>query len=204
MNQIKSIPNPFATQKLNRYAYTTVGRADAMGLLPLDEPIENLDLPSMLQILSHIHRAGIGKAIDFTFSDTGVALENAFERLNMALEESPAPEFEWERLCGILGMDLLSRLLGTAVGSIRRYRRASRTTPDDLAARLHLLSLTVGDLGGAYNEAGIRQWFDRKRVQLGGKSPAELLGKSWLASDPEAIKVRDLAGALTGAAASAT
>ncbi len=201
MIQSKPILNPFTTHRLATYIFTTLGRADAMGLLPLNEPIKTMDLPSMRQVLGHIQKAGIGKAIQFTDQDNGAELENAFERLNLALEESPAPEFEWERLSGILGIDLLSRLLGTAVASIRRYRSATRTTPDDVAGRLHLLSLTVGDLSGGYNEAGIRQWFDRKRVQLGGKSPAELLGKTWAADDENARKVRELARSLTAAAA---
>lgn len=172
-----------------------------MGLLPVEEAFKTMDLSLMQQVLGYIHRAGIGRAIQLTDQDNGAALESAFERLNLALEESPAPQFEWERLSGILGIDLLSRLLGTAVASIRRYRSASRTTPDDVASRLHLLTLTVGDLSGAYNEAGIRQWFDRKRVQLDGKSPAELLGKSWSPDSPNALKVRDLARSLTASAA---
>jgi hypothetical protein len=169
-----------------------------MGLLP--EDVETMDFRSMEQVLKYIHRAGIGKGIQLTTHDID-ALESTFQLLNMALEESPVPEFEWERLTGILGIDLLARLLGTSAVSIRRYKVASRTTPDEVAARLHFLALTVGDLGGAYNEAGIRQWFDRKRVQLGGHSPAELLGKSWTVDGPDAIAVRDLARALTASSA---
>jgi hypothetical protein len=42
-------------------------------------------------------------------------------------------------------------------------RRPARTTPDEVADRLQFLSFTVGGLSGAYNEIGIRQWFDRGR-----------------------------------------
>lgn len=196
MIQIATTHNPFDNLKLASQAFTTLGRADAMGLLPLHEEIDTMSLASLRTVLSYIQRAGIGKAIQIA-PDTGDAgLANMLERLNAALEESPAPQFEWERLSGILGVDLLSRLLGVAVASIRRYRSAVRTTPDDVAARLHWLTLIAGDLGGAYNEAGIRQWFDRKRAQLGGKSPAEVFGKSWAAGDSGSVAVRDLARAL--------
>ncbi len=196
MIQIKSTQDPFTSVKLGASVLTTMGRADAMGLLPQDENIETLDLASVQTIINHIHRAGIGKAIHLTAADNDAALETIFQRLNQALEESPAPEFEWERLTEILGLDLLARLLGTAVPSIRRYKAGSRVTPDGVANRLHLLTLVVGDLSGAYNEAGIRQWFDRRRAQLGGKSPAELLAQPWVPDDPRSAQVRDLARAL--------
>jgi S1-C subfamily serine protease len=66
---------------------------------------------------------------------------------------------EWN---SILGPDLLGRLLGISPSSVRRYRGAARTTPDDVAGRLHFLSLVVADLSRAYNDIGVRQWFNRK------------------------------------------
>ena len=197
MIRIDSVRDPFNKQTLVYQVHITLGRADAMGLLPQDELIRTIDLSSMHSVLDHIQRAGIGKAIQLGAEDT----EQALERLNLALEESPAPDFEWQRMGDMLGLDVLSRLLGTAVPSIRRYRSATRVTPDDVAARLHWLSLIAGDLIGAYNEAGIRQWFDRKRVQLGGKSPAELLAAPWVAGDPNSSAIRNLARALTASAA---
>ena len=80
------------------------------------------------------------------------------------------PEFEWNRLTEVLGLELLPRLLGISPSSVRRYKAAARTTPDDVADRLHFLSLIVGDLSGAYNEIGIRQWFARKRTQQIGRA----------------------------------
>jgi hypothetical protein len=61
--------------------------------------------------------------------------------------------------------------------------------------------MIVGDLSGAYNEMGIRQWFARKRAQLGGRAPAEFFEEEW---DPKATgpaQVRDLARALTASPA---
>jgi hypothetical protein len=108
-----------------------------------------------------------------------------------------SPEFEWDRLTEVLGLDLLSRLLGISSSGIRGYRASARVTPDEVAAQLHLLSLVAGDLGGAYNETGIRQWFDRKRAQLGGRAPSELLKSGWKAGDPGPRRVRSLARSLT-------
>ncbi len=103
----------------------------------------------------------------------------------------------WNLMLGILGINLLSRLLGISASSVRRYSAAARTTPDDAARRLRFLSLVVGDLNGAYNEIGIRQWFHRNRSQLGGRAPADLLNGRWNPSEPGPRQVRDLAKALT-------
>jgi hypothetical protein len=121
--------------------------------------------------------------------------------LNLALEESPVPEFEWNSLLDTLGLELLSRLLGISASSIRRYKAAARTTPDDVAERLHFLSLIVGDLSGAYNEICIRQWFERKRAQLDGRTPLDRLKAPWDPTQPGPQRVRDLARALVASPA---
>ena len=71
-----------------------------------------------------------------------------------ALEQSPAPKYEWPALVEVLGLDLLVRLLGISESSARRYLSGERVTPDPVAARLHFVALVVGDLAGAYNEIG--------------------------------------------------
>jgi hypothetical protein len=173
-----------------------------MGLLPADERIETLDLTSFRKAVRHIHRAGIGRNIQLDATDTsGPILEHTLERLNLALEESPVPEFEWNRLADVLGGELLGRLLGASGSSIRRYRANVRTTPDDVAERLHFLSLIAGDLAGAYNEIGIRQWFQRKRAQLDGRTPLELLKGRWRTDQPGPRRVQDLARALAASPA---
>lgn len=197
MIQIDSIQAPFTSPQIATQAVTAIGRADAMGLLPADERIEMLDLPSFRKVVRHIHRAGIARNIQLE----GPGLERALEQLNRALEESPAPEFEWNRLTEMLGLELLSRLLGISAISVRRYKAAARTTPDDVADRLHFLSLIVGDLSGAYNEIGIRQWFSRKRAQLDGHAPSDWLRGRWKSSQPGPRRVRDLARALVASPA---
>jgi hypothetical protein len=202
MIQIESAKPPFTSPRLALQAVTALGRADAMGLLPADERIETLDLFSFRKAVRHIHRAGIARNIQLDAADaSGSDLERTLERLNLALEESPVPEFEWNRLMDVLGLDLLSRLLGISGSSIRRYKAAARTTPDDVAERLHFLSLIVGDLAGAYNEIGIRQWFERKRAQLDGRMPLDWLKARWKPTQPGPRRVQDLARALVASPA---
>lgn len=101
----------------------------------------------------------------------------------------------------LLGSDLLARLIGVSAVSIRRYAAGTRPTPDEVAARLHFLALVVGDLAGAYNDIGIRRWFDRMRTLLGNKTPAQLLTRKWRPEDPGPQQVRQLAHALVASPA---
>jgi len=205
MIQIESITAPFTSPRIAFQAVTALGRADAMGLLPANEHIETLDLPSFRKAIRHIHRAGIARNIQLDIgnnpANSGLELERTIERLNLALEESPVPEFEWNRLTDVLGLELLSRLLGISPSSVRRYKAAARSTPDDVAERLHFLSLIVGDLSGAYNEIGVRQWFGRKRAQLDGRTPLEWLKARWKPTQPGPRRVQDLARALVASSA---
>jgi hypothetical protein len=205
MIQIESIRAPFTSRRLAFQAIAALGRADAMGLLPADERIETLDLASFQKIVRHIHRAGIARTIRFDpagdFMDSPPELERALDHLNTALADSPVPEFEWNRLVEVVGLELLSRLLGVSASSVRRYKASARTTPGDVADRLHALSLIAGDLSGAYNEFGIRQWFLRKRSQLAGRAPVELLKGRWKPDQPAVRKLRDLARALVSSPA---
>ena len=34
----------------------------------------------------------------------------------------------------------------------------------------------MGDLAGAYNDIGVRRWFERQRTRLDGNTPAQALG----------------------------
>jgi len=205
MIQIESAMAPFTSPRIAFQAVTALGRADAMGLLPADEHIETLDMPSFRKVVGHIHRAGIARNIRLELADehtnSGPRLERTLERLNVALEESPVPEYEWNRLTEVLGQELLSRLLGISATSVRRYKAAARSTPDDVADRLHFLSLIVGDLSGAYNEIGIRQWFERKRAQLEGRTPLDRLQAPWKPGQTGPQLVQDLARVLTASPA---
>lgn len=110
-------------------------------------------------------------------------------------EESPA-SFEWRALVTLFGHDRLATLTGTSPASVRRYAGGERETPHAVAGRLHFLASVVGDLAGAYNDFGIRRWFERPRTALDGRSPAALLHGDWSPEAPEARRVRQLAASL--------
>jgi uncharacterized protein (DUF2384 family) len=205
MLQIRSAEKPFDSPGLHQQALETLKRADAMGLLPQDKMIEKLNIQTLRQVLTCLAKAGIGRGFS---RDLGAPsaweaprLEKFLARLNEALEESPAPKFEWPRLIEVLGFDQLARLLNVSASSVRRYKDQDRPTPDDVAARLHFLALVVGDLAGAYNDVGIRRWFERPRTALNNRSPAQLLTGEWNPSESGPSKVRDLARSLVTAAA---
>lgn len=96
----------------------------------------------------------------------------------------------------VLGADLLARLLNVSAASVRRYSSGARRIPIDVAARLLALALMVDDLGGSYNDAGIRRWFIRPRTALGNRAPVDVLTLGWRPDDPDAQLVRSLAHAL--------
>ena len=98
-------------------------------------------------------------------------------------------------------MDLLTRLLGISQSSARRYISGGRSTPDRIADLLHFLAFVVGDLAGAYNDIGVRRWFDRPRERLEGRTPAQALGDEWSPGDEAPRRVRALARALASSPA---
>jgi hypothetical protein len=205
MLEITSVKKPFTSPRLALEVVTALERADAMGLLPEGQRIETLDLAAFRKVVGHIQQAGIGRTIKLVLSgdmmDQTTKLQSLLEQLNAALEESPAPEYEWNRMMDVLGLEQLARLLGHSSSSVRRYKAGARTTPDKVAARLHFLALIVGELRGAYNDVGIRQWFDRKRSQLGGRTPAQLLARAWNPAAPGPTHVRELARSLSASPA---
>ena len=169
--QIRSVQDPIATPGAARAAVEALKLMDAMGLMEAGEAVEVLDVEAVL------------------------------ESLRRALEASPVPEFEWPSLIELFGAEQLAGLVGVSVASLRRYAGGGRSTPDPVAARLHLLAQLTADLRGAYSEVGVRRWFERKRTQLDGLAPRDILKGDW---DPDATgpqEVRSLARSLAGASA---
>lgn len=206
MLRIRSVEEPFTTPALAVKGATTLARAEAMGLLEEREEGITLDAAILGRLAVRLRKAGIGGAVMPMLTSPVAARESAFfetclDQLNAALEASPVPSTEWKRVLRVLGGDPLARLLGISPASVRRYAGVVRETPDDVAARLHWLALIVGDLAGAYNEMGIRQWFERRRTQLGGRTPAHLLTGNWKPDDSGPQQVRALASALNSSPA---
>jgi hypothetical protein len=118
MIQIESVRAPFNSLEV-AFQITALGCADATRLLPADEHMETLVMTSFRKIVRHIHRAGIVGTIQLelgqVLTDSSPGLERALERLNAALEESTALEFEWESL------NLITRPR-TAFSAARHFR----------------------------------------------------------------------------------
>ena len=179
-----------------------VRRASAVGLLGDQDRIERLDLDLLQGIAREASLAGVGGEAALALLGGGRAgpdrLAGLIGRLDAALEESPMPERELRELLRVFDLGRLAALAGTSEISLRRYAAGSRLMPDALAGRIHWLALVVADLAGAYNELGIRRWFDRPRSQLDGRSPRRTLENDWDPSMPGVQRVRGLAAALAG------
>jgi transcriptional regulator with XRE-family HTH domain len=194
---------PIASQSVRALAVEAWRLAEAMGLAETTDG--RLDTSDVAGLIARVRDAGIARGPALRFDNVeapSIEETEALLRLVIAaLEASPVAKHEWPVLARVLEADQLASLLGISATSLRRYASGERGTPDEVAARLHHLALIVGDLAGAYNEVGIRRWFDRARAALDGKSPAALLAGDWNPDDPAPRKVRDLARSLVGLSA---
>lgn len=177
-------------------------KAQAAGLLSRPVDIFRLDLNVLRFHLKEIAEAGIGRGLlrdiaAWSFHDSQ-ELANKLRLLDQLLEESPKPDKEWPAVRRIIPDSLLMQLLGNiSETSLRRYAQGERDTPVDVAARLHFLALTIGDLSGSYDDLGVNQWFTRPRPQaFAGKTPRDLLSGNWQPYDPGPTKVRQFARSL--------
>ncbi len=185
-------------------------RSAAMGLLS-QATVSQLDPVSIRNLVADLQQHGIA-----TGAAVGLAplmregplrwnlaatrqLENQLDQVTQALEDSPAPATEWPTMRAVFGDEWLAGLLQISASSLRRYAGAERTTPSPVVDQLHWLAMVVSDLAGAYNDAGMRRWFERPRAQLAGQSPRAALGSGWHPDDEAAVRVRALAAALSGA-----
>jgi hypothetical protein len=185
-------------------------RSAAMGLLR-GPAITRLDPASIRRLVRDLQRHGIAGAAGVGLSPlmkdgparwdeaTTRAMEDRLDQVAQALESSPAPSAEWPAMRGVFGDDWLAELLALSPSSLRRYAGGERDTPGAIIARLHWLAMVVSDLAGAYNDMGIKRWFDRPRAQLAGRSPLTALGREWDADGETATQVRALAAVLSGA-----
>ena len=200
---IQSIRSPYNDPRLAAAAIGALTRANAMGLL--SQPVTCLDDSAMVGLETGMAEAGIGHTFLAELhrlpSPDAASLSALLEKITEALDQSPAPAHEWRTLQGVLGIDLLTRLLRISPSSARRYLSGTRPTPDTIAARLHFLAFVVGDLAGAYNDIGVRRWFDRRRERLDGTTPAQALGDAWSPEDDTPQRIRDLARSLAASPA---
>jgi hypothetical protein len=190
-----SVLDPMHHPELAWRAREITRHAEAMGLL--DEP-GSLDQPRFSDALRNLAAHGIAAdAVALIQERTGRGsrqrLAGVLDRVREALEDSSVPDLELRHLQRLFGWEELAALLGTSVGSLRRYASNQRATPDRIAARAHWLAGTVADLRDAYNDAGVRRWFVRPRTALRGRRPVEVLTGDWDPDQAEVREVRDLA-----------
>jgi transcriptional regulator with XRE-family HTH domain len=157
-----------------------------------------IDVETFVAALRGLAHAGVAQQ----FSRMGVSraaagLERTATAVLDAIEDSPMPVAEWGPLGDVLADDLAS-LVGVSASSLSRYRSGERSTPDDVAARLHVLAQITSDLAGSYNDFGIRRWFKRPRRALDGQAPNDILHGSWDPRSSDVGRVRDLARTLLG------
>jgi transcriptional regulator with XRE-family HTH domain len=183
-----------------------------MGLV--DEPEDStlvLDFALLRRVAqSAAETAGVGREYSLLLphnsqqpARASFNLDHWLVRFQQALEESPYPPGEWRRAREQLEDDQLAELLAVSPSSVRRYASGERETPDETAWRLHTLTRILSALAGAYNERGMRRWFERPRAQLDGRSPGELFRSARGEDDPDLTRVVELAEALLGASAAA-
>jgi hypothetical protein len=199
-------PGPHAAGAVRHLAVEAWRRAEAMGLVEgtSDTP-RKLDAAAVARLVRRVRAAGIARGpalrLDNVETPSAAELADVLKLVIAALEESPVAKYEWRAASRVFDVERLSTLLGISLSSLRRYLSGARETPDDVAARLHYLALVVGDLAGAYNEVGVRRWFDRKRSALSGRSPAALLSGNWSPDDKGPQQVRSLARSLASLSA---
>jgi hypothetical protein len=188
------------TADVRRLTFEAVRRAEAMGLITSSSPITDLGLDDVKRVMRGVTDAGIARSslleLETIAQPDPAEVAELMRTVIAALEASPAPAFEWRAVGRVFDAESLAPLLGISVSSLRRYQAGTRVTPDDVAARLHFMALVISDLAGAYNEIGIRRWFQRDRTLLDGQPPSALLTGEW---NPDAAgpgRVRELARSL--------
>jgi len=201
--QIRSIEPPLDDPEATDAAVDVLKAMHAMGLLP--EDVEELSLDLVRSVVAWAAEAGIGESAAASLRSrtrlTSSYVATVLRELEIALEGSPAPAFEWPAMVELFGADRLAELVGVAVASLRRYAAGQRPTPDVVAARLHLLARVVAELRGAYSEVGVRRWFERARSALGGRSPDVILSGDWDPDGSDAERVLSLARSLSASPA---
>jgi hypothetical protein len=200
--QFVAVTPPMDSPGVGTLAARLLSYASAMDLLSDARTAQTLNYETLLRGIKKLAGATqIGSTTLVKLQERGAEdpsrLRALLTELYEELEQSPAPDVEWKPLEGSLGAGLLADLLDISPSSLGRYESGDRRTPDDVADRLHSLALVVSDLAGAYNEFGIRRWFERRRGPLSGRSPKEVLTKGWTSSSDRAQQVRRLASSLT-------
>src|SRR5262245_65140417 len=120
--QIRSIEPPLDDPEATDAAFDVLKAMEAMGLLP--EDVEELSLDLVRSVVSWAAEAGIGESAAASLRSrtrlTSSYIATVLRELEVALEGSPAPAFEWPAMVELFGAERLSELVGISVASLRR------------------------------------------------------------------------------------
>lgn len=188
--------DPMTDPELAWRALDITRQAEAMGLM-IDVVAPAASPERFRAALHNLADRGIG-ADAVALVERGRVRPATLDRVLEALEDSPIPDLELRQLQRLFGWEELAAMLHASVGSLRRYAASQREAPDDVASRAHWLASVVGDLRGAYNDAGVRRWFGRPRAVLDDRRPLDILATAWSPDDPDVKRVRELAAWLSG------
>jgi len=181
--RIESIaPQLLESPDVVRWAYGLLGRSQTMGFCPGEAERTRLDAGLLDELASCLQAVGVASEpaarlrADIARGRGARAWADDLRAIVQALDASPMPAGEWGPARELLGDELLARLVGgVSPSSLRRYAGGSRTTPDDIAWRLHVVARLLAALLGSYNAFGVRRWFERRRTALGGLAPVQVL-----------------------------
>lgn len=183
-------------------AATLVARGAVMGFLPDGVDTRRLDDALLSHVLRGLADQGVAMSRlvalgSWSRQDVRRVVDRALEQS----EHSPMPSGEWPRLTGTLGEDLLSRLVGVSASSVRRYSSGARPTPQEVAARLHVLALVVADLAGGYNDYGVRRWFTAPARSWTTGRRSTCWGAPGSRTERRFLRLRAMAAGLVGSGA---
>jgi len=209
--RIESVAEPLRHPRVASLSFRLLARAQLMGFLPEDvEEVTRLDLPLVRRIGSCLAGRGIAQQPALLLAQlegadpaNGDRVADALRQTIEAVDASPQPGGEWQPARELLGDNLLSRLVGISTSSLTRYAAGSRSTPDEVAWRLHGIARILAALVGSYNSYGTRRWFERPRTSLDGQAPAALVSAAESEDDEGFRAVLSLAESLAGAGAAA-
>src|SRR2546422_338676 len=121
--RVVSIDDPLRQADISSLAFGLLARGQTMGFLPRDTPAEiHLDRAFLERLGRELTSAGIAAgSLARLDGATGPELETVLRETTAAVDASPNPKGEWKTARGLLGDDLLARMLRISASSLRRY-----------------------------------------------------------------------------------
>jgi hypothetical protein len=163
-----------------------------IGLIQELPDFANLDFPDVLLVLKSQSEQGM--EFGFRVNDLPEYPPNKIvgflEAIVNSVEEEARffTDFELASMVKIFPDAQLAALLHLTEIGLRESRLTPGELSNECASRLHFLTMVAADLSGSYKAAGISKWFERKRQQLGDRSPADVLHGNWSPSSAHAKK----------------